>query len=433
MRTEARIDNTIRNRKRNKYKRIRALMFLFLVFSVTALIFVGRRVSGFDKDSIKEIGDPYAPVPEITAEAAELYCTNLEKPVYQKNASKKIDPYSITKILTCYLAIENLDLDQVETISQYASTQLENGTTINLKEGEKISVKNLLYGAMLESGNDAARALSEAVAGSEKKFAALMNEQAKEWGCKNTHFVNSNGWKNDEHYTTAHDMAIITARSFENAILREIAMTEEYIIPETNMTEARRLSSHTISGQHIDCYVGGKTGAWERDDASLAVAFEKGEISGSVVVLRTLVKRRVSDVNDLISVVQNLTPGYIVAEKGKEICETNVRGGKTTKTMLLAADTLYAYPKDHDRQNIKVKINRNILEAPIKAGKKAGTYTIYVDGKKAQTGNLITSETIEKGWLPSLLYISDRTTALICLFILIWFLLLMLVKRIYIH
>lgn len=416
-----------KGKKSNRYKRIRALLFLVMMSVILTVLFSGHAVSGFKRSSMKEVGNPDAEGPKLQAEGAELYCINTEQPVYQKNADKKIDPYSITKILTCYLALENLKMDQMVTVSEYAATPLEDGTTIWLKEGEEISVKDLLYGAMLESGNDAATALAETVSGSEQKFADLMNKQAAEWGCKNTHFVNANGWKNEDHYTTAHDFAIITAKCFENKTLQKIAMTEEYTASATNMTEARTFESHTLSGKKIDYLVGGKTGGWTSKDMSLAVRFRKGNLDGVAVVLRT--PKRKNDVNKLIEVSQDLTPGYMVTEEGSEICEAGVKGGKVTTTVLCASETIIAYPKNHKRSEIKVKLSRDKLKAPLKKGSEAGTYTVYVDGNKVQTGKLLTSKDIEKGLFLSNLYVSDRMTILLAAVVILWLILLSILKR----
>lgn len=432
---ERRTDRNIKKgkkRKSAKYKRVRAFLFLVMTAALVCMLFTGRTAADFDRASMKECGDPEAEVPEIFAEGAELYSSDLEEAVYSKNADKKLPPYSITKILTCYLAIKELDPDQVVTVSAYAATPLEDGTTIYLKEGEKISVRDLLYGAMLESGNDAATALAEAVSGSEKEFADLMNEQAAEWGCENTHFVNANGWEDKDHYTTAHDMAVITSKCFESKELRKIAMTVEYEIPATNMSEARDLVSHTLTGRKtLDEHVtGGKTGAWSDTDASLAVAFSKDGINGSAVVLRSLLSERKTNVNKLIAASQDLTPGYLVCSEGDIICEARVRGGRKTITKLCSADTVHAYPKGHERSGIEVELDRAELEAPLKAGEEAGTFIVYADGKKVQTGTLLTTEDIGKGWLPSRIYIPDRTVVLMAAAIVLWLLLLTVLRRI---
>ena len=400
------------------------ILAVCLIAGIVIILYPGEKPSDFDYSLMKETGDINAEPPELMGEAAELYSLNLEEPIYQKNADERIDPYSITKILTCYLAIENLDLDQIVTVSDYAATPLEDGTTIFLKAGEKISVKDLLYGAMLESGNDAATALAEAVSGSEKEFADLMNRQAKEWGCENTHFVNANGWKNEDHYTTAHDMAIITAKSFENKKLRKISLKWEYVIKATNMTGERYLRTYTRRGtkklRDLTC---GKTGGWTSKDCSIALGFSRNGIDGVAVVLRTTVGRRRDDAGKLIEFSQIATPGFIVAEEGDVVCETAVKGGAVPIADLYIDDTIKAYPKGHEKSGVEVRIQRDELEAPVAKGTKAGTYTLYADGKKIKRGDLFTAEDVEKGWLLSRFGVSNRTTALLEAFIVCWALL----------
>lgn len=403
---------------------VRILLVLLLIAGITAIISTGEEPSDFDYSLMEETGDINAEPPELMGEAAELYSLNLEEPLYQKNADKRIDPYSITKILTCYLAIENLDPDQIVTVSEYAATPLEDGTSIFLKAGEKISVKDLLYGAMLESGNDAATALAEAVSGSEKEFADLMNRQAKEWGCENTHFVNANGWKDDDHYTSAHDMAIITARSFENKQLRKISLKREYVIGATNMSGERYLENHTRRGtkklKDLTC---GKTGGWTSKDCSIAVGFSRNDIEGVAVVLRTTVGRRRDDAGKLIDFSQIVTPGFRLAEEGDVVCEAAVKGGAESKVGLCIDDTVYAYTKGHKRSGAKVEIERDELEAPLAKGTKAGKYTVYADGKKVKEGELFTAEDVEKGWILSRFGLSDRTSASLGAFVAVWALL----------
>ena len=231
MRTE-RNDEEIRRiiikKKKRKAIMIRRALAVALLLIVLMIALPGKASTSFDRGLIKPYGNPEAKEPELKADGAALYSLDLDRHVFEKNPDKKIDPYSITKILTCYLAIENLDPDKVVTIKKSnEDLNYVDGSHIMLLPGEKVSVNDLLHGTMLSSANDAAYALAEAVSGSEKNFAELMNKQAEEWGCTNTHFVNPNGWKNKNHYTTAHDMVIITARCFENEKLRELSMEKE--------------------------------------------------------------------------------------------------------------------------------------------------------------------------------------------------------------
>ncbi len=393
---------------------IAIILMLILAAGAAYVIRNAEKPSGFDRSTMQKTGNPDAEPPDIMGEGAELYSLNLEEPLYQKNADKRIDPYSITKILTCYLAIENLDPDQIVEVSEYAATPLEDGTTIFLKAGEKISVKDLLYGAMLESGNDAATALAEAVSGSEKEFAELMNRQAMEWGCRNTHFVNANGWKDENHYTSAHDMAIITAKSFENKELRKISLTNEYVIGATNMSSERHLNNHTRRGtKYMKGLTCGKTGGWSSKDCSIALGFSRKGIKGVAVVLKTTISRRKYDAKQLIKYCDIATPGYIVANAGDVVCTAAVKGGAETIVDLAIDDTLLAYPKGWKRSGVELDIQRDELEAPVRKGTKAGTYTLYADGKKIGSGELFAAEDVEKGWFLSRYGISDKTSVIL--------------------
>ena len=156
--------------------------------------------------------------------------------LYNKGGDETIYPASTSKILTCIVAIENSEMDDIVTVSQNAlKGQENNGAHIGLKAGEKLTMKDALYGMMLESANDAAIAIAESISGSEEEFAKLLNEKAKELGLENSHFVTPNGLFDDEHYTTAKDLAIITKYAMENEEFLKIFSAYKYIMSPTNM------------------------------------------------------------------------------------------------------------------------------------------------------------------------------------------------------
>lgn len=356
-------------------------------------------------------GDLNAEAPKIKAKGAALYSCDLGQIVYGKNENEVLEPYSTTKLLTCWLALENLDPDDMVTVSKDATQAYENGTTIWLKEGEKISIRDLLYGAMLESGNDAAYALGEAVSGSEADFAELMNRTVEEWGCKDTHFVNANGWKNKKHYTTAHDMAIITAKCLESPELREIAMTKKYTGSETNMTEAREMKNYFLhTAGYLDGLIGGKTGTWEDDDCSIVAGFSEGGLQAVAVVLCDTKKGRPADLRKLMTFAHEVTPGFIVPAEGTPVTEVRVKHGEKTKTALVADALTFAYPAENDARDIRTEVKHDKLEAPIKKGTEAGTILVYADNELIAEHKLLTTEDIDTGWLPSYIYISNRAT-----------------------
>ena len=189
--------------------------------------------------------------------------------LYSKNGFDKVYPASTTKVLTAIIAIENLDLEKTVVASENAIKSTPDGSSVMyLKVGEILTVKQLLYGLMLPSGNDAANVLAEEVASSTEKFVEIMNEKAKEIGCTSTHFTNPHGFHDDNHYSTAYDMAKILRYALNNKIFRDIIETKSVEIPQTNKTAtARRLinTNKMVNKKYQDTYyyeyaIAGKTG-----------------------------------------------------------------------------------------------------------------------------------------------------------------------------
>ena len=213
--------------------------------------------------------------------------------LYSKNCDRQLYPASITKIMTALLVIENADLDAIMTCSPIVYELEENASNTGLSEGEEMSIRDALYTLMLESANDTANALAEYVGGSLEGFAQMMNEKAASLGCTGTHFSNPSGLNADDHYTTAHDMALIAKAAYANETFRTICGTVEYEIEPTNKyEEIRYLSNHhqmmkMDSEFYTDWCTGGKTGftqmAWntlvtygERDGVRLVCVLLHG-------------------------------------------------------------------------------------------------------------------------------------------------------------
>ncbi len=186
--------------------------------------------------------------------------------IYNKNINKKIFPASTTKILTAILVIENLDLDANITVSKIAIDSVPLGSSIMyLKPGEILTVKDLLYGLLLSSGSDAAIVLGNAVSGSIPNFMKLMNDKLIQLNCINSHFTNPHGFHDNNHYSTAYDMAIIMKYVSKNETFRTICETQKYIISPTNKTKTERTLENTnlLLSTKIDYILGGKTGYTE--------------------------------------------------------------------------------------------------------------------------------------------------------------------------
>jgi len=178
--------------------------------------------------------------------------------LFENNAYERKFMASTTKILTALVIIENCNLDDVVTISK--DTVGVEGSSIYLEVGEKLSVKDLLYGLMLRSGNDCAETLAVYCSGSVHDFAKLMNETAKKLCVKDSNFVNPHGLHDDEHYTTAYDLAIISSYAIKNPIFKEIVSTKSVKIPFSTRNQSRYLVNKNKLLNQLEGATGIKTG-----------------------------------------------------------------------------------------------------------------------------------------------------------------------------
>ena len=198
---------------------------------------------------------------------------NTNRVLYEKNGTKKRFMASLTKIMTALVVLENCNENKIVTVDKQ-TTNIE-GSSIYLVEGEKLSIKELLYGLMLRSGNDCAETLAVECAGNIENFAALMNKKAKEIGAKHTNFVNPHGLHNDNHYTTAYDLALICSYAMKNATFREIVSTKKITISNTTKDYKRVLVNKNKLLFNNENATGIKTGYTKKAGRCLASSFNK--------------------------------------------------------------------------------------------------------------------------------------------------------------
>lgn len=184
--------------------------------------------------------------PAVWAESAVVMDLDSDAILYSKNMDVTKYPASITKILTALLAIENSDLHERVSFSENAIFGIErNSSHIGIRVGEVLSMEECLYGIMLESANEVCLAVAEHISGSTEAFVAMMNQRVQELGCTGTNFTNPNGLPDENHYTTARDMALIAKAAYENPVFRKVIATDVYGISTTNQCGERRwLSNH---------------------------------------------------------------------------------------------------------------------------------------------------------------------------------------------
>ena len=337
------------------------------------------------------------------------------KEVYYENGSTdKFYPASTTKILTCILAIENTeDLDAIITVPSVT----DRGSVMGIREGEQISMRDLLYGLMLVSGNDAAEAIAKTVSGTVDSFAVLMNAKAIELGMVNSHFVNPNGLHNEEHYSTAYDMGLLAAYAMQNEIFREIVATKEYTTSPTNyapdgheLVNTNRLVNTPEGKKNLEyAYATGiKTGntipagyclvaSATKDDTDLIVVI-LGDPEGYVpselrfenaaklfdrgfVNITTIDASSLSIQSEFVVDVNNASfddPEYGKLTLRADMSGFSMKGLKTDLDAIISNPTLIEYEMDVPT-----------LVAPIRTGMVVGTVTYKYEGNVIYTADLV--------------------------------------------
>lgn len=347
--------------------------------------------------------------PTLTAQGGIAYCENTGEVVFTKNEDKKLQPYSVTKLMTAIVTVMHTPLDKKVKVSGKAASQ--GGSTAGLKKGEIVTVEQLLYGALVQSGNDAAYALAEASYGSVKKFVKQMNKTAKNIGCKNTHFTNPAGISDNDNYTTAADMLLIVKIAFDNETIREVVGTPKYTMKPTNKSGVREFRSGAFSLD--DSVYAGKNGQWF-EATTTALGCNKDGLNLYIVLLGDTVEGRKADVKAILKYCTDKIEGVLAVKGGEKVGSVHVRHGAVTKLDVYTAEDGYAYiPTEGSKSLIKTELDiYNDVRAPISAGDQVGVYKITVGGETVNEVPLIVKESVEEGWPTSYLGISNRTAVI---------------------
>lgn len=218
--------------------------------------------------------------PKVMAETAIVMDMDTEEILYAKGIDEKRAPASTTKILTAMLAIEKVPFETQITFTDEVNNIEAGSTHIGIKPGETLTMKDCAYAILLASANEVSSGVAEYIGTTVPAFVDMMNQRAKELGCTNTHFVNANGLYDENHYTTARDLAIIAKAAFQNETFREVVKTPYYIIPKTNITDEERwLNNHhkmILQGsEYYEGCLGGKTGYTEKAGNTLVTYAER--------------------------------------------------------------------------------------------------------------------------------------------------------------
>lgn len=362
---------------KTKLKVILSILLACLVFSGV----------GFNTLSVNKV--------EASSTSAKGMCVleqDSKRVLYQKDMDTMRANASTTKIVTAITVIQHCDnLDEVITVHN-KSIGIE-GTSIYLRKDEQLSVRDLLYGLMLRSGNDSAVALAYHIGGTEAQFVDMMNELCVSVGTKNTHFANPHGLDDDEHYTTAYDLALVTAYALNNPIFKEIVSTKHYTIPATNISEVRYLTNKNRLLNSLDGCVGVKTGFTTRAGRCLVSAIERNGITLVCVVLNCgpMFEESVALLNSAYN-EYNFSPITVANEPiYNEYYIDNIRG-----QLNLYTDETYIFPiKDSEKDKLKVVYKLNELTKNVKEGEIVGEISVFYDNHLQKTLKLYTINKID--------------------------------------
>lgn len=344
-----------------------------LICLLFALLFLISSLAGGLKLAFTRVSAEYV---EFTGKAMCVMEASSKRVLYTKNENSTLAMASTTKIMTAITAIESgVNLDTIFTISPKAVGV--SGTSLYLRKGERFCLRDLLYGLMLISGNDASIAIGERVAGSVKDFVEMMNEKASEIGAKNTHFDNTHGLDSKTHYTTAYDLALITSYAMQNQTFRDIVSTKTYkITNEDGKTRYLRNKNKLLFS--MDGCNGVKTGFTDDAGRCLVTSCERDGMDIVCVVLNSrpmfeesqrLIEKAFSEYN-LIDLTSFYTfPRTINVEEGEE---EQVEIGTLGR---------FFYPlKNSELKKIKITYNLpQTLEAPVSKGEVIGEVQIFID------------------------------------------------------
>ena len=341
--------------------------------------------------------------PKINSPSAILINSKSGQVLYEKKVHDKHYPASITKVMTAILLLEEGNLEKVVTIGDDVPFLIERGSSqIYLIPGEQLTREQLLYALLVDSANDAAVAIAQDIAGSVEKFVQEMNEKAKELGTLNTNFVTPHGLHDDNHYTTAYDMALIACEAMKNPIFRQVVKTERYIIPATNKQDTRYLylgnrlvRNTTYRNYKYDGANGVKTGYTSKAGNTLIASASRNDLDLITVVLNANGNEVYEDTISLLDYGFDTFQNKIAVKKGDTIEEIHLENADQPLP-LIAKDTLEYCIDRNSNQEITWDIKlMDELSPPIEKGDSLGTMVFSLNGVEIDSIELIAGRAIE--------------------------------------
>ena len=413
------------------------LLLLLLLQCIAAPVFAGSTLAQEPAQSLSEDAEQTeeeasesvetkmiieGPAYHVAAKAALLIDRSSGKVIYEQNADERLYPASLTKIMTCLVALEKGNLSDIVEVHESAFYDIsDDSSQAGLMVGERMTLENLLYCMMIVSGNEACNVIAEHIAGSVQAFVRMMNERAYELGCRDTHFSNPHGLHDDNHYTTARDLAIITEAALKSQNFCQIVELYEYTLPETNLSPERKLKTTNMliykSSSNPLYYSrahGIKTGYTSRAGRCIISEGISGEMDLLAVVMGA--NTSIQDNGDLLmesftecralfdygfdnfNYVPILSPLYPVAQ----VTVSNSAGAEVV-AVAPAEEIKLLLPIDYEEEAIEtvIELTDETVEAPVKAGDRLGVVRVVYQGDVLEQTELLAIADVAKSELSS--------------------------------
>jgi D-alanyl-D-alanine carboxypeptidase (penicillin-binding protein 5/6) len=375
-----------------------------LLIFISLIMFASMSVTGVAAENSSNVAVNQVPDLAPHARAAVIMDASTGKIIYQKNMNQEYPPASITKIMTMLLIMDALEskkitMNEMVRTSDYAASM--GGSQIFLEPGEEMTVRDMLKGIAMASANDACVAMAEKIAGTEDAFVNMMNNKAKQLGMTHTHFVNSNGLPAKGHYTSAHDIAIMSRALLKHQkILQFTSKYQDYL--RKNTERPFWLVNTNKLVRFYPGVDGLKTGFTSDAKFCLSATAKQKYFRVIAVVLgEPNTKTRNAEVSNMFDYAFAQYTSYQVYKRGQQIGTLVVEKGKTNKIPLIAQHQYSVLlKKGQDQKGIKaeLKMDENV-KAPLKKGQPIGKIVVTQQGKTLEEFPLTSPVDVEKaGW-----------------------------------
>ena len=321
------------------------------------------------------------------------------KILYEKNNDDRVSVASLTKMMAQILILEEVESGRLswdEEIKASANAAGYGGTQIYLEPGEVMTARELMKGISMASANDATVVLAERIAGTEDKFVEMMNKKAKELGLKNTNFVNPTGLDEDNHYSSAYDMAIIGIELLKHPGIYEFSSLYEDYLRQDTKNKFWLVNTNKLVRTYEGCD-GLKTGFTDKAGYTMAVTAKKNNMRLLAIVLgETVSKVRNKETTQLLDYGFNTYKIDLLKKKGDIIDTIKINKGKDEIYAILDNDIMILSKKNEVKEDYKEKIKLNDIKLPVKKNDKVGVLELYDNNKLIGKYNLVSNKSIKK-------------------------------------